>query len=243
MTKGILTGCNERHEWMLKWWWKNYSTHNSYPVTFCDFGMSPSARMWCQTKGEVISQTAEMLPIKNLNEQVQDPPWKKHIASYLWSHRPIWFLKPFAYKQTPYQRTLWLDIDCEIKGQLAPLIDLPLSSHGMGLTEYCQESTQKMRAKGIINPKAQCISSSVVVYEKDSVALSAWIEYILQYHPQELSEDTCFANLLAETPLDITQFPIHFNYNRHETPNPNALIYHHSGFQQKRKLLQTITFN
>ena len=56
--EGVLTGCDESHEWMLKLWWNYYSQTNTYPVTFCDFGMSKSARLWCEKRGDIITPKA-----------------------------------------------------------------------------------------------------------------------------------------------------------------------------------------
>ena len=56
---GVLTGCDENHEWMLKWWWKHYTSSNTLPVTFLDFGMSKSAQIWCKKRGLVIPVNME----------------------------------------------------------------------------------------------------------------------------------------------------------------------------------------
>ncbi len=52
---GILTGCDQNQEWMLKWWWENYTACNQFPVTFVDFGMTASAKKWCEKHGTVTS--------------------------------------------------------------------------------------------------------------------------------------------------------------------------------------------
>lgn len=53
--QGVITGCNQNHEWLLKGWWHHFSKHNTLPVAFVDFGMSASAKAWCEKKGQVIS--------------------------------------------------------------------------------------------------------------------------------------------------------------------------------------------
>ena len=44
--KAFLTGCDENTEWMLEWWFTEYSKHNNTPVIFADFGVSAVDRDW-----------------------------------------------------------------------------------------------------------------------------------------------------------------------------------------------------
>lgn len=236
-TSGILTGCNENHEWMLKWWWNHYSKHNNYPVTFCDLGMTPSARTFCASKGNVLTPKLSFTVTSH-----PEAPWKTEVPHYHLAHRPLWFLKPFAFIQSPYQRSLWLDTDCEVKGSLKPLIELPLSSAKVAIKEYSSEASKKKRKKHIIHPKADMASSGVFLFEKGSPLLEAWIEYIQMHHPIEFSEDAALSNLLLQKPFDIVHFPKKYNYEDPGVPLPNTVIRHHIGFHQKRALLQSMTF-
>lgn len=96
---GIVIGVDKNQEWMLDWWWNNYFKHNDYPVFFADFGMTQSGLDYCKTKGQ-ISQRIEL----------EDTPWYK---------------KPFGCLHTPFKKTLWLDTDCEVRGNLKPVFDFP----------------------------------------------------------------------------------------------------------------------
>jgi hypothetical protein len=123
MTKGILVGCDQHQEWMLQWWWTHYSRHNCYPVAFVDFGMSAEAKKWCQSKGHYIALDAPknfVFP-KSLISQDLIEQWEKVYGRELWQGREKWFYKPFSLEQTPFDETIWVDLDCEITGPLAPL--------------------------------------------------------------------------------------------------------------------------
>jgi len=39
LNEAFLTGCDEKTEWMLEWWFSEYSKHNDTPVIFADFGV------------------------------------------------------------------------------------------------------------------------------------------------------------------------------------------------------------
>ncbi len=54
MSKGVMTGCDKTQEKFLKPWFENYSKHNNFPLTFCDFGMSSEASAWCQQNGTLL---------------------------------------------------------------------------------------------------------------------------------------------------------------------------------------------
>lgn len=72
MKKGVMTGCNQANENHLQSWLKHYSTHNSFPITFCDFGMSVSARTFCEKNGTVLKATgkASALPLSPYDETI-----------------------------------------------------------------------------------------------------------------------------------------------------------------------------
>jgi len=38
--KRTYRSCDKGQQWLLPWWWEQYSAHNSYPVVFVDFGLS-----------------------------------------------------------------------------------------------------------------------------------------------------------------------------------------------------------
>jgi hypothetical protein len=78
---------------MLGWWFANYKDHNNLPVVFADFGVSPEALKWVKT------QAKEVIDLKSEKEKG-------------------WFKKPKAMLKCPAEKTLWVDIDCEVQGSL-----------------------------------------------------------------------------------------------------------------------------
>src|SRR5580692_7422515 len=135
---GILVGADVSQEYLLPWWWDHYSRHNSFPVTWIDFGLSEQMKDWCREKGELISlkicselfmATQDEVSIKENSDlpfEIQIRP--KYINPFqedsdLWKARHIWFKKPFALLQSPYKRSIWLDCDCEIRGNIKELFD------------------------------------------------------------------------------------------------------------------------
>ena len=93
---GVLVGADQGVEDLLPTWWGHYRKHNRLPVAFADFGMSDRMVAWCAKRGRVFS--------------VRDVPVDG------------WWLKPFALLRSPFMRTLWVDVDCEVRGRVGPLL-------------------------------------------------------------------------------------------------------------------------
>lgn len=98
--KVFLTGCDDKTEWMLPWFVKNYLKHNNTPLLFADFGVSDEMRTWIQISGiadvvEITKQTANG-----------------------------WFLKPQSMLKSPSEYTCWIDTDIQILGDMSKLFDL-----------------------------------------------------------------------------------------------------------------------
>lgn len=92
---GIVTGCDAAQEWMLPWWFEHYSKNNSYPVVFADFGMSNAGLEFCRKRGRIISISGQF--------------------------KESWFKKPLAILNSGLAKFIWIDLDCEIRGDLNPI--------------------------------------------------------------------------------------------------------------------------
>ena len=122
---GIVTGGDSRYEWMLKWWWNNYRQHNNYPVYFADFGMSRAMREWCAQHGRIIPLTFKV----DRN----------------------WFKKPLAILGTPFKRVFWIDLDCEIRGNLRPMFDFANNKIAVTLDPHNPwVKTKRVIATGVV---------------------------------------------------------------------------------------------
>lgn len=167
--QGIFTGCDETHEWMLKWWWSHYSAHNSYPVVFCDLGMSKSARLWCETKGTVL---ALEFPKDYITPREQIDPhllkkWEPLYKNATWGARKAWFHKPFVFPHTPFDETIWIDLDAQVKKPLAPLFDtLQKADDGLAL---CKDTPLRFLLRlelRLLLPKESAYQAGVIAYTK-----------------------------------------------------------------------------
>lgn len=115
----FVTGCDKKTEWMLKWWWENYSKWNTSPVYFFDFGVSDDIKEWAVNTFDRVF-TLEPHKVK------------------------AWFLKPEAMLQaTTYAfKSCWIDTDCEVLGVIDDIFDL---SDANKLNMVCDRPWTKQR--------------------------------------------------------------------------------------------------
>lgn len=96
--RAFITGCDNKTEWMLPWFLKNYRMHNETPIVFVDFGVSSDVLKWCE---------------KNF-DCVYDLPRR--------SGKLAWFHKPDALIFTgDIHQRVWIDTDCEVLGNLSSI--------------------------------------------------------------------------------------------------------------------------
>ena len=230
---GVIVASDMKQEWILKWWWDHYSKHNDSPVTFFDIGMSKSARIWCESKGKVISFSLPKSIIpqkKEISLEVQkqwEDCWHESSSKRIWDCRIQWMHKPFIILQSPYERTVWIDIDCEIRASLKPMF------------EYCNDndgiSVFKLQLK-----ENTVINCGVVVAKRNSSAFTYWAETILEKSHITVSDETALIEAQKNHPIQITPLPIDFNFLNFWKTNSPVNVYHHGGGAGKREILKQI---
>lgn len=217
MNDGVLVGCDHRQEWMLPWWWSRYSEHSSYPVTFIDFGMSEKVKKWCQQRGELIPLWAPIDFVRPKHEISADlaAEWESAYGKLLWTSREGWFRKPFAMLQTPFDRTLWMDLDCEVLGSLAPLFNKVHGYSGVALAKEPSEES--------------VYNTGVIVYRKSAPLIVKWAEECLLLNHQMLSDQSVLSHLIHEHNVEITELSSNYNWRMKCGINLNATIIHWAG--------------
>ncbi len=228
-SQGILVGADHQIEWMLEWWWVHYKKFNSLPVAFIDFGMSQAGIEWCKERGIVIPFTLsnDYLTPKSKIDPLLQITWESiFLTREFWNLRIIWFKKPFAMTLTPFQETLWLDLDCEIRGNVSPLLSLCHDANGIAMALEPPFSTIAFQEKGLILPHEKIYNAGVVVYKQDSSALKLWCEEIIINNANHAGDSDLFTSLLRRYDLTISEIPQIYNWRMAQGENPQARIVH-----------------
>lgn len=159
---GVMTGCDAKQEWLLPWWWTHYSSCNTLPVVFIDYGMSASVRNWCCERGRVVTV-----------------PFKGNIMH----------AKPLALLRSPFEKTLWVDADCEVCACVQPILD----AVGAGVVGVCHDPFHPTVAKSM-DRRYIPVSSGTMVFHRDDPTIRAWALAMLA-HP-EYRDDQVALNTL-----------------------------------------------
>ncbi len=237
---GILVGCDKQQEWLLPWWWEHYAAHNAFPVAFVDLGMSENGRAWCQDKGKCFELSLENFPkdlhIPEHNQQLWEALYGKHLSDY----RPAWFKKPLALLSAPFSLTIWLDLDCQVNAGLEPLFNALTFGAEIGLVREPEPVQDYLQKKGVLLPEEVYYNSGVILFRKDAKILELFAEECLHRHAAYFGDQNALCRAIFNHRPALVELPPLYNWVRILGPNPDALIYHHTGSLGKEDILKVI---
>jgi hypothetical protein len=210
---GVIVAADEAQEWLLLWWWKNYSRFNHYPVTFIDLGLSKKARLWCQQRGECFKLPYYGLTVAS-KDQI-DPElvtsWEYFYGISCWDHRHLFFEKPFICLQTPYRKTIWLDLDCEVRSCLSEIFSY-LGDSGFCISRDLNMS--KALNKNIFN-------SGVIGFSHGHSLIMEWCRTAFDLHAQFCGDQDLISHLIVCRKEPIALLPSIYQWSRgHENNRP-----------------------
>ncbi len=217
--RGVICGCDQQQEWLLPWWWERYSFYNSYPVLFCDFGMSKQAKLWCQKHGDVVAVGFDESFIKSRQEVSSEleNAWDKW--NFNWASRSAWFKKPFAFLESPYKTSIWLDLDCEVLCYLGNLF------------EYCSINMPlAMRQEDEVIegafPCSTIYNGGVIVFQHGIDILLEQARWTLSSNQDFSADDVILSFLIEKTKTPIFSLPKEWNWDALYGINFFANIFH-----------------
>lgn len=220
-SSGIIVGCDSVQEWMLPWWWKKYSEHNTLPVTFIDFGLSNEAKVFCEERG----QRADLFLPESFaphKEQVSSSLRKEWDELFEWEDNPFWWnkrmrchQKPFALLMTPYKHTLWVDVDCEICADLTSLFAKIASHDAIYIVPRTEEEQRYHEDKGITLSGETGYNSGTVGFHWGSDQILHWAEKTIQEHPFFISDEDLFSRLAFMEKWDVISLDQYYNWLPH----------------------------
>lgn len=215
MTQGILLGANIQQEWLLHWWWQHYARCNDFPVAVADFGLSRTAKEWIAKRAKVVS----------LPEKV--------------NQLPILIRKPSALLASPFKHTLWLDLDCEVKGSLEPLFQTLLLGVEIAFVREGEKAHSYLRSKGLLKKTQLSFNTGVLGIKKSAPLLQRWASACKTHTEDQYA----LTYALYQEKTSFIEWPYAYNWPHEAEPNPNALILHYHGLLGKKTLLERLLKN
>ncbi|MEN9343861.1 MAG: hypothetical protein RLZZ453_648 [Chlamydiota bacterium] len=219
---GIICGASKDQEWLLPTWWERYTAFHSYPVTFCDFGMSQESLAFCRKRGEVIS--IELDPLLIATKEELPLRWVAHAHSVygprVFDFRLQWFKKPFALLSSCYKKALWLDLDCEILQSIEPLLSQDLAEDALGLVRDYHHPALFADIK---------YNGGVILFHHGNRLLQKWAEQSLEKNHLFIGDDQLLSYLIAQGEGKVLPLEEIYNWKPSRGVNPSAVIMHWVG--------------
>jgi hypothetical protein len=246
MQCGVLVGTDVSQEWLLVWFYEQFRKHNpTCPIAFADFGMTSDAHAWCKERGTVFRVEGFSLCHAENGEFVfRNELWQANPLNVadVPPERQYLFYKPIAFAQSPFQRTLWLDLDCQVRGDLSSLLNLPLSPGGVAVASSGKSFFVKNQTKNLIF-LIDKYNSGVMLAETDSELVKDW-RALADGRFLFPTDEEILSFLMARHEVQISQLEFKYNWPVHFWgENEEALIYHwiaKEGKSALRKLISTL---
>lgn len=214
-----MVAADQTLEWMLPWWLEHYQRHNSDPVAFIDLGLSFEMKEWCKKRGQWIPLRHPLFP-DEVSLELRNR-WEKVFGSHLWENREAWFKKPLACLQSPFQYTLWLDVDCEVRASLAPLF------------EYGKKGFAVARQFDDCSEGFQIYNSGVIAFAQKHPLLEKWAELCLTANHLFPGDQDALSYLIANEKIEIEELPEIYNWSRRKKETGEIAILHWHGHHGK----------
>lgn len=242
MSEGIITACSSHLEWMLPWWWHNLTAYNNYHAAIFNLGMSEKALSWCKGKVEVLSPQIPSDLIVDMQNVAPEKAkgWEAVHGKGLWQTRKEWFKKPFAFASSPFTKTLWLDLDCEVRGELGPLFSFCSSPLEIAMAKEPEVFQKAFEHFGFSLPGETIYNSGVVIYYPQNPVIRLWANEAYHQNHLYLGDQEALSRILFKENLSIRDLPSEYNWDRGHGASDRALIFHWHGKPGKQILHEEI---
>ena len=201
----FVTGVDKNQQWLLPWWLSNICRHNEQDIVICDFGMTEEWSKWAEERADAFIK----FPVR---EQC------------------AWFYKPLALWKTAYSKKCWIDLDCEVLGDIS------------GIFDYTERD--KITCAEDIHHSWGCkYQTGVFAVENNSRILEVWAHRCINLTnrgDQEILWDT-----VKDYPNTIARLPDEYNWLRLDVENQREYkvepkIIHWTGDKGKKIIQEKI---
>jgi hypothetical protein len=241
ISKGVLVATDSTLEWMLPWWVYHYKKQADLPIAFVDLGMSEEKKAFCREHGTLISiDWKEFYSDPSMIEQrIEGGEINGSNLNKFLNRRNAWFLKPFACLASPFEKTLWIDIDCEV---LKP-IDILFSRNGFACSKESESVLQSNISRGTIPKITNYYNSGLIYYEKNHPVLLAWAKEIEQNPGSYYGDQAALSVIIENFNYSIDTFPFEHHRFYDEEIFESTVIRHYCGIDGKKEIIIKMLFS
>ena len=227
---------------MIPWWFSSIRRFSSLPIHIIDIDLPDQRRAWCDKYG--IGRTLFSLNKSPAQKQEIDEAlaklWESNYLGNVWQNREVWFAKPEVLQKTPFQKTLFLDLDCEVKGPIDSLLELPASFAICKNPDFVQEEAILNQ---LIRPGESIYNSGVILYERGHPLIDQWANLSYETANQHMGDEDILSLILNKTSTPFDLIPEAFNCRPTSQNVGKAHVVHHVGIEGKRNIMAQILYD
>lgn len=224
--QGVVIGVDIKQEWMLPWFFSHYEAHNTLPVAIADFGMSEKARRWAHKKGHyfALSPGAYQCAKKRVPQKIR-LEWEEAYGTGIWRLREAFFKKPKALIEGPFEQGIWIDIDCQVQGDISHLFNCLMFGVELALASDASDNG---------------FSSGVIVYKRQAPILQAWLSKMVDDDTLFVGDQLYLSSVIEDINPGIFLLPSIYNWHRRSGENKEAVITHFGGGLGKIEIVKSL---
>lgn len=228
---GFITGSDSTMEWLLPFWWRHLRKHHRNPITIVNFGMGEEVLRWLHGKVEVLNliipddllENRRSFPIRYGDEEAP-------LVEIYQRKRKAWFTKPFAMLQSPYRRTIWLDVDCQVNADISSLFAFAENETGMAMGLEADHKLQAKIEDGVLKPGGKLFNSGVIAYRHGANLIQKWAQAVIEDEGVFLGDQDILSHLIDQANLPVPVFSRQYNWLMNEWGvNDEACVMHWAG--------------
>lgn len=208
VSRGVIVGCCSKMEYLLPYFYINFRLNSNLPLVFFDFGMTSMGKAYCQKRGLLFT--------------IDDSLYAPKSDTQLELIKTMWFKKPLAFKHTPFDETLWLDLDCKI---YKPFDDIFETLGNKWISILAENPLELSPYHGF--------NSGVCVFKKNAPFISMWIKLSLEEGDKFPGDQDALSCILKNHLDQVSCLPQKFNYLYLKPgfdKKENVVILHHFAF-------------
>lgn len=177
--------------------------------------MSDEAKAWCKKRGTLLKLPVADIFVAEKQEvdSSNSTAWENIYGKEFWIRRNGWFKKPLACLLTPYHTSIWIDLDCEVRGSLKHLFTYANHPSGFALAKDHREG----------------YNSGVIAFKHGIPLIETWADQAFTSNHLYAGDQDILTKIIADQQLTIAELPLIYNWSRCSGDSHDAIIYHWHG--------------
>lgn len=184
--------------------------------------MTQDAISWCQ------QQNIEVIPV-DVFVQCTQPAytrvWENLGGKVIWQSRKNWFKKPWAMTKTPFDKTVWIDLDCEILDTIEPLFS-HCNKETVGLSPEHSSYQERVYRSSLSYPGEIIYNSGVMAFTRAQPLIETWARASVHHADRFLGDQDILSRLIFQMNHPVSEIDPIYNWHMSQGMNLDARIIH-----------------